>query len=124
VLLEGIRILLVDDDADVSRVHALMLKRAGAEVHSVPSAGAALAMLSSFRPDVLVSDIWMPDRDGYELIRSLRAMGRENGGEVVAIAVTGSPDRERAIAAGFHVHLTKPVDSQEFTHTLCGLLGR
>lgn len=87
----------------------------GAEVRAVTSAAAALLALNGFEPDVLVSDISMPEKDGYELIRDVRALGR-NAEDLPAVAVTAlaSPeDRRRALAAGFQVHLPKPVDPQE-----------
>ncbi|HSV15435.1 MAG TPA: ATP-binding protein, partial [Tepidisphaeraceae bacterium] len=118
--ISGLRILLVDDDPDARDVIAATLRRAGGEVTTVGSALEALDTLPGAKPDVLVSDIAMPDQDGYALIRRIRQLPPEDGGEVPAIALTAyarEEDRARSLAAGFQVHLAKPVDPMD-------LLGR
>ena len=115
--------LAVDDDCDSLELMAELLSMRGAEVRAVTSAAAALSALNGFEPDVLVSDISMPEKDGYELIRDIRALGR-NAEDLPAVAVTAlaSPeDRRHALAAGFQVHLSKPVDPQELTILLIQL---
>jgi len=122
--LAGRRILVVDDEADARDLLAQILNRAGAEVTVVASADEALAMLRSWRPDVLLSDIGMPGDDGYVLIRKVRALGAEEGGHVRALALTAyarSEDRALALEAGFHAHIAKPVDPLELTALLAGL---
>jgi CheY-like chemotaxis protein len=123
--LKGLRVLAVDDDPDTLDVVAELLTLRGAFVVPAPSAAAALEALRRFEPDVLVSDIGMPERDGYDLIRDIRGLGRSSE-ELPAVAVTAftSPeDRRRALAAGFQVHLAKPVDPGELT-AVVARLGR
>ena len=110
--LDGVAVLVVEDDADAREVLRLILEIAGAKVEAVGSVQEALRAIDVFRPDVLVSDIGLPDEDGYALIRHVRA--REvDGGHLPAIALTGyvsSEDRARLLAAGFQTYLGKPVD--------------
>ena len=104
-----------------------MLERCGAAVTAVGSAREALAVLEVVQPDVLVSDIAMPGDDGYALIRRLRARPRERGGEVPAIALTAYARREdetRAVDAGYHMHVAKPVDPGALAHAIARLAGR
>lgn len=117
--------LAVDDDRDTLEVVAELLSMRGAEVVPAASAAEALEALQRFDPDVLVSDIGMPERDGYDLIRDIRGLGR-GPDDLPAVAVTAytSPeDRRRALAAGFQVHLGKPVDPSELT-AVVARLGR
>ena len=116
--LDDLRILVVDDDADGRALTSLVLTQAGASVTSAASARAALQMLETERPDVLVSDIGLPDDDGYGLIRQIRQDETEHGGFLPAIALTGyarAEDRARILAAGFQAHVPKPVDPGELT---------
>ena len=109
-LLNGVHILIVEDDADSRNVLALLLQRLGALVEAVASAKEAFDRLSHRRPDVLVSDIGMPDEDGYSLIRRVREMPGNH--KVPAIALTAyarKQDAEAAIGAGYDQHLPKPV---------------
>jgi CheY-like chemotaxis protein len=103
---------------------ALVLTEAGAAVRTATSATEALALLRWIRPDVLVSDLAMPDEDGYSLIRNLRATERGSGRETPAVALTAYvrvQDRARAEAAGFNVFVEKPVDPQELIAVLAGI---
>jgi PAS domain S-box-containing protein len=125
--LVGVRLLVVDDDADALALLALLLEKNGAEVLAVGSAAAALEALERFRPDVILSDIGMPDGDGFEFLRSVRAHADSRGGNVPALALTAyasEVDRERALAAGFQQHLGKPVDPQALVAALAALAGR
>jgi PAS domain S-box-containing protein len=118
------RILVVDDDADARDLLAQILGQAGADVTVASSADEALDVLRRWRPDVLVSDIGMPGDDGYVLIRKIRALGFEEGGQVRAVALTAyarSEDRVLALEAGFHTHIAKPVDPLELTALIAGL---
>ena len=118
------RILVVDDDADARDLLAQILGQAGAVVTVAASADEALEVLRRWRPDVLVSDIGMPGDDGYVLIRKVRALGFEEGGQVRALALTAyarSEDRVLALEAGFHTHIAKPVDPLELTALIAGL---
>lgn len=113
---EGVAVLVVDDEADARAVVARILTKAGAIVRQAGSAREALAAISDAKPDVIVSDIGMPDLDGYALIRAVRDLPHHQGGEIPAIALTAytrSEDRIRAISAGFQMHLSKPADGLE-----------
>ena len=114
--LDGLHILLVEDNGDGREVMSMMIEQAGARVTAVASAGEAREALESLQPDVLVSDIGLPDEDGYELVRRLRSREAERGGFLPAVALTGfvrTEDRARVLAAGFQVHVPKPVDTAE-----------
>jgi len=111
--LDGVRVLLTEDDADGRQVLTLILELAGAKVTAVESVRGALSVLDSLRPDVLVSDVGLPDEDGYTLIRHVRNRDAARGQTTPAIALTGyvsSDDRARLLAAGFSIHLRKPVE--------------
>lgn len=114
--LKGVRLLIVDDEADTRELLAFVLTEAGALVTSAESAAAALAALSESSFNVLISDIGMPGTDGYTLIQQVRELASEQGGNIPAIALTayaGDADQQRAIAAGFDKHISKPVDPSE-----------
>jgi PAS domain S-box-containing protein len=121
VELDGLRVLLVDDEQDARDLVSVMLRQRGASVMEAESASEALKLLESARPDALIADIGMPFEDGYALMRKVRALNPEFGGLTPAIALTayaGEEDRARAIDAGFHLHLTKPVDAAALTEAL------
>jgi signal transduction histidine kinase/ActR/RegA family two-component response regulator len=123
--LRGAQVLLVDDDPDALDMLSLPLTDAGATVRTAASAAEALALLRWIRPDVLVSDLAMPDEDGYSLIRTLRASEHESDREIPAVALTAYvrlQDRARAIAAGFNVFVEKPVDPGELISVIAGIL--
>jgi CheY-like chemotaxis protein/anti-sigma regulatory factor (Ser/Thr protein kinase) len=125
--LAGLRVLVVDDHGDARDLIQRVLEDCGAEVLTASGAVEALDLLQDHRPDVLVSDIGMPDVDGYELLRRVRALGPANGGRVPAIALTAfarSEDRTRALRAGFLVHVSKPVDPSELVATVASVAGR
>jgi PAS domain S-box-containing protein len=116
VPLQGLRVLVVDDEPDARELFSIMLRRCGAEVTTAASAGEALEYLESWKPGVLVADIGMEGEDGYALIRKVRALPKERGGEIPALALTAyarSEDRLKALSAGYQVHLAKPVDRGE-----------
>jgi CheY-like chemotaxis protein len=123
-LLEGIRVLVVDDNPDMREMLDIVLQQYGAEVTTVASAAEALATLKRSPPDILISDIGLPGQDGYGLIRHIRSLGPEQGGSVPALALTawGSPeDRLQALSAGFHSHLSKPTDPDELATVVARL---
>ncbi len=125
--LKGLRVLVVDDQADARDLIRRVLEDCAAEVTTAGNADEALDLLEQKRPDVLVSDIGMPDADGFELLRRVRALGPERGGRVPAIALTAfarSEDRTRALRAGFLVHVSKPVDPSELVATVASVAGR
>jgi signal transduction histidine kinase/ActR/RegA family two-component response regulator len=111
--LKGLRVLVVDDDADARDLFTRALEQCDAHVTAVASAGAALTALEGRKADVLVSDIGMPKESGYVLIRKVRRLTREQGGEIPALALTayaGADDVKLALSAGFQAHVTKPVE--------------
>jgi PAS domain S-box-containing protein len=125
--LEGITVLVVDDDADARQLIATVLDERGARVVAVGSAAEALAALDQLRPDVLLSDIEMPGDDGYALIRRIRALPPERGGRLPAAALTAyarTEDRMQALLAGFHLHMPKPVQPAELAAVVASLAGR
>jgi signal transduction histidine kinase len=110
--LVGVRVLLVDDEADSRGVVARLLSRAGVEVTEAASAGEATQILAAWEPDLLISDIAMPGEDGYSLLRRLRASPQERLRELPALAFTAfarPEDAQQATQAGFTRHLAKPV---------------
>jgi PAS domain S-box-containing protein len=125
--LTGIKVLLVDDQEDSRNVIRRVLADCEAQVVTASTAAEALALVERDRPDVLVSDIGMPDVDGYELLRRVRALGHARGGGLPAIALTAfarSEDRTRALRAGFLVHVSKPVEPSELVATVASVVGR
>ena len=125
--LQNVRVLLVDDDADGLDLTTVMLTNSGAQVKTAVSVAAALDVLESWPADVLVSDIEMPREDGYELLRRIRAKERGGRTRLPALALTayGRPeDRRRTLAAGFNLHLAKPIDPSELVLAVANLVGR
>lgn len=125
--LAGIKVLVVDDEPDARELIKRVLGDCGAEVQMAGNAVDALRMVETERPHVLVSDIGMPDVDGYELLRRVRALGQSRGGSLPAIALTAfarSEDRTRALRAGFQVHVSKPVEPPELIATVASTVGR
>jgi CheY-like chemotaxis protein len=125
--LRGIHVLIVDDDADARDAMQRVLAQCGADVATAVSAIDAFDVLQRGRPDVLVSDIVMPDADGYALLRRVRAPDTGERGMIPAIAVTGKAragDRHRALGAGYQIHLVKPVQPSKLIEAVRNLSGR
>lgn len=127
--LKNIRILAVDDEKDSLTLVALTLRQRGAEVMTASSVAEALALLSASKelPDLIVSDIGMPETDGYTFIRQLRQLSPAKGGRIPAIALTAFgfvEDRVRALAAGFQTHIVKPFDPVELSITVASLTNQ
>jgi CheY-like chemotaxis protein len=125
--LKGVHVLVVEDDDDSRGLLEAMLQYCGALVTAVASASEAMSALARVKPDVLLSDISMPQHDGYWLVRQVRALPPDRGGTLPAIAITalGHPhDVDRTLSAGFQAHLRKPVDPWELARTIAGLAGR
>jgi two-component system, OmpR family, response regulator len=127
--LQALRILVVDDDADSRDFMTVALEGEGAEVKAVGSVAEALTTIEDWRPDVLVSDIRMPDEDGYHLMRQVRKQSVSNPADrlPIGIALTAfarDEDREEALSAGYQAHLPKPVDLAELYRTIAQLTGR
>jgi len=125
--LDGLRVLVVDDDPDALNLASAILTDAGAEVRTCLSAPEALAVLQQWRPHVLVSDIEMPGEDGYSLIRKVRALDSEHGGKTPAVALTAygrTQDRMLSLTAGYSMHVPKPVDPGELTTIIASVAAR
>ena len=127
--LYGLHILVVDDDADILDLMKYILEDKGAEVVVVTSVREAIAALIAepSRYNVLCADIGMADEDGFSLIRQVRAMGTEAGGQIPAVAITAyASDRERqqVMDAGFQMHIAKPVDPTQLIRAVANLTGR
>ena len=122
--LEGVRILLVEDDEDIRDLMRMALEERGAALTAVDSARAAVASIEAGAPDVVISDISMPGDDGHALMRKVRGLPLTRGGKVPAIALTALDSREARVAsraAGFHYHLVKPVDPNKLVEIVAGL---
>jgi PAS domain S-box-containing protein len=125
--LKGVRVLVVDDSPDSLDLLVMILEAYGAIATAVDSAASAIEVLSSFKPDILVSDIGMPEEDGYSLIRRIRQLPPQNGGQIPAIALTAyasDKDRNEAMLAGFQKHFAKPVAPEEFAIGVAELVER
>ena len=125
--LDGLRILVVDDNADGRTLTSLVLTQAGAVVTAVATVREALQRLEAERPDVLVSDIGLPEEDGYALIRQIRRREAEHGGFLPAVALTGyarAEDRARSLAAGFQAHVPKPAEPVELATAIAAVTHR
>jgi CheY-like chemotaxis protein len=125
-VLDGLRILIVDDEADSRDLITTVLVQRGAEVMGCETAQEALAAIQTWKPDLLISDIGMPYEDGYSLIKSVR-QSEQQPGQLPAIALTAYAsveDRMRAISAGFHAHVAKPVEPEQLLTTIADVVGR
>ena len=125
--LAGLKVLVVDDEPDTRELIREVLKECGAEVILSRSAAEALEALEQHKPDILISDLGMPDEDGYSLISKIRELPAERGGHIPAAALTAyarAEDRMRVLRSGFQFHLPKPVDSAELVTVIASLAGR
>jgi signal transduction histidine kinase len=125
--LGGLRVLVVDDEADARNMISAVLAQSGAEVRTCASTREALDALAEWRPDVLMSDIGMPQEDGFALIEQVRALHKDGGGLIPAAALTAyarEEDRQRILAAGFQQHVAKPIGSSELVMAVAHLAGR
>lgn len=123
--LRGVRVLVVDDDAEVREFLWTVLAECGAVVRVVSSVRAAMAEFDRLAPEVVVSDIGMPEHDGFALIGAIRRRPPERGGDVPAVALTGfarAEDRRRALGRGFQFHVAKPVDADEILAIVASLV--
>lgn len=125
--LEGIRVLVVDDEADARDLVAAVLTYAGAQVETARSAAEGFEAFQRFRPDVLVSDIGMPDEDGFSFIRRIRDLPPAEGGETPSLALTAfarEQDRTQALGAGYTMHIGKPVNPEALAAAVADLSNR
>jgi CheY-like chemotaxis protein len=123
--LQGLRVVVVDDDADTLELLTFMLEQYGVEVQAVSSAWEALEAIAQTKPDLLLSDIGMPDVDGYMLIKQIREKEVSSNTKLPAIALTafaGETNSQKIISAGFQRHLTKPVEPTELAKVIANLI--
>ncbi|WP_445626415.1 ATP-binding protein [Nostoc sp. DSM 114167] len=126
-ILTGTQILVVDDDDDTRDFHTFVLEQAGAMVTAVTSAKEALQILAESEPDILLSDIGMPEMDGYMLMRQVKALQANQAKQIPAIALTayaGEINQQQALESGFQKHLSKPVEPEELIKEIATLIGR
>jgi CheY-like chemotaxis protein len=122
--LRGLRVLVVDDEKDARHLVEAILTQCGCHVTLASSVDEAISAFTAHVPDILISDIAMPERDGYELIRHIRTLSREQGGDVPAAAVTAyarAEDRRNMLNAGFSMHIAKPVEPAELVSVIASL---
>ncbi len=127
IQLQRLKILVVDDELDARQLIARLLQDRGAQVITATSADEAMELLKTLQPDMLISDIGMPGKDGYQFIREIRAKPQSQGGQISAVALTAfarSEDRTRAMLAGYQAYLSKPVEAEELVVTVASLAGR
>jgi signal transduction histidine kinase/CheY-like chemotaxis protein len=125
--LDGLRVLLVDDELETREIISTVVERTGAEVKSCTSAREALTELVEWRPDVILSDIAMPDEDGYSFINRVRSLPQNEGGNTPAAALTAyarDEDRRKALAAGYQMHIAKPIGAGQLVTMIAKLAGR
>lgn len=126
-ILEGLRILVVDDEADSRELVTAILTRCGSKVRSCESTAEALKTFREWKPDLLVSDIGMPKEDGYALIKQLRKLKLKLAKEIPAVALTAyatDDDRARTLSAGFQIHVAKPIEPEALVRSIAGVVGR
>ncbi|MGI8919019.1 MAG: response regulator [Pyrinomonadaceae bacterium] len=125
--LDGVRVLIVDDERDTRGLLVTILTQSGARVQAAATVADALEMLRLKKQDLLISDIEMPNEDGYSLIRKVRVLEEGQGGRIPAIALTAharASDRLRALSAGYQLHMPKPVEPAELVMAIANLTNR
>ncbi|HEV8139165.1 MAG TPA: response regulator [Pyrinomonadaceae bacterium] len=126
-LLNGIKVLVVDDEHDSRELLMMILTRCGSDVRCSDSAASAIEAFNEWHPDLLVSDIGMPNEDGYSLIQKVRSMDSNHARQIPAVALTAyatDEDRLQALSAGFQMHVPKPIEPESFVNSLASVLGR
>jgi CheY-like chemotaxis protein len=122
-----LRVLVVDDEADTREFIAAVLNSCGAHVIQAATAAEAFAQIERARPDVLITDIGMPEEDGYSLLSRIRELPAERGGETPAAALTAyarTEDSARALRSGFQMHVSKPIEPAKLISVVADLAGR
>ncbi|BAY10960.1 response regulator [Calothrix sp. NIES-2098] len=122
---KGLRLLVVDDDLDTRKLLTILFELDGAEVMAANSASEALEIISCFQPDVLISDICLPDEDGYSLLRKVKKIDLERGRKTPAIALSAyimDEDRKYAYLAGYEKYLQKPINLDELAKAVIDLV--
>jgi CheY-like chemotaxis protein len=121
--LQGLQVLVVDDDDDARHLLCMILQACGCAVRSASSAAMAMTQLQQQAPDVLVSDIGMPEEDGYSLMERIRKLPTPQG-VVPAIALTAytrAEEQQRVLAVGYHMHMAKPVEPARLVAAIASL---
>ena len=124
--LDGLRVLLVDDEIETREIISTVVERTGAEVKTCMSAREALTELVTWKPHVILSDIAMPDEDGYSFINRVRSLPQDEGGNTPAAALTAyarDEDRKQALAAGYQMHIAKPIGAGQLVNMIAKLAG-
>ncbi|HEX6717421.1 MAG TPA: response regulator, partial [Pyrinomonadaceae bacterium] len=125
--LDGLRVLIVDDEPETRQIISTVILRTGGEVKTCTSSYEALSNLVDWKPDVILSDIAMPDEDGYSFIKQVRTLPRDKGGDTPAAALTAyarDVDRRQALAAGYQMHIAKPISASQLVTMIARLAGR
>ncbi|WP_375477001.1 response regulator [uncultured Nostoc sp.] len=123
---KGVRLLVVDNDFDTRTLLTYLFELSGAEIITAASAREAIEIMSFFKPDILISDIYLPDEDGYSLLLKVRNLEARRGREIPAIALTASPyeeDRDIALILGYDIYRCKPIDLDELAFMVASLTG-
>ncbi|MEH2080203.1 MAG: response regulator [Nostoc sp.] len=123
---KGVRLLVVDSDFDTRILLTYLFELGGAEIITVASATQAIEIMSFFKPDILISDIYLPDEDGYSLLLKARNLEAKRGRKLPAIALTTSPyeeDRDMALSVGYDIYQCKPIDLDELAFMVASLTG-
>ncbi|MHC0064360.1 response regulator [Nostoc sp. UIC 10890] len=123
---KGLRLLVVDDDPDTRTLLTFLFELDGAQVIAAASAAEAIAIVSLFKPDILISDIYLPDENGYSLLLKVRNLEAKRGRKIPAIAMTASAfdeDQKRALLAGYDIYRCKPIDLDDLASTVAHLTG-
>ena len=125
--LTGIRVLIIDDLEETRKAFSVILESCGALTRTAATAGAGVAALAQFKPDVVLCDIAMPHEDGFSFIRKVRALKPGQGGKTPAVALTayvGAENVRQALDAGFDAHVAKPADAVDLSRVIAKLAGR
>ena len=125
--LAGLKVLIVEDEPDARDLLVVVLQQYGAKTLAVDSTKRALEVLEHWKPDVVVSDIGMPEQDSYELIRRIRSLPAEHGGHTPAAALTAftsTEDRLRALASGYQMHIPKPFEPTALAAAIASLADK
>lgn len=126
-LIAGLRVIVVDDVLDSKDLLEMYLRQQQAQVRAVDSARNALAAIADFQPDLIVSDIYMPEEDGYWLIQQLKQLDANSANKIPAIAVTAAAkqeDREKLMAAGYDGYLAKPFLLEDLTRLIAEIIAK
>ena len=123
-MLDGVRVLVVEDERDTREMIAYILGEFGASVAQASSASEALREFVAAPPNIVISDIGMPDMDGYQLLAKIQAQTPQPPPAIALTAYASREDKDRALRSGFKAHMSKPIEPSELVSTIAELLGR